>query len=97
MAGGYNNLYVCVVKVLDAGMGKRKRQLRLVYVGESSSHGGQRVEEEDDRAHGRQRVEAEDDRAHGRQRVEAEDDEAHISQEARPVPSDDDETQAPGT
>ena len=65
-------------------MGKRKRQLRLVYVGESSSHGGQRVEEEDDRAHGRQRVEAEDD-------------EAHISQEARPVPSDDDETQAPGT
>ena len=84
MAGGYNNLYVCVVKVLDAGMGKRKRQLRLAYVGEGSSHGGQRVE-------------AEDDGAHVRQRVEAEDDEAHISQEARPVASDDNETQAPGT
>ena len=72
------------MKVLDTGMGKRKRQLSLVYVGEGSSHG-------------RQRMEAEDDEAHGRQRVEAQDDEAHISQEARPVASDDDETQAPGT
>ena len=42
----------------------------LVYVGEGSSH--------------------------GRQRVEAQDEEAHISQEARPVASDDDETEAPG-
>ena len=71
LAVGYNYLYVCVVKVLDAGMGKRKRQLPLVYVGEGSSH--------------------------GRQRVEAQDDEAHISQAARPVASDDDETQASGT
>ena len=72
------------MKVLDTGMGKRKRQLSLVYVGEGSSHG-------------RQRMEAEDDEAHGRQRVEAQDDEAPISQEARLVASDDDETQAPGT
>ena len=85
------------MKVLDTGMGKRKRQLSLVYVGEGSSHGQQRMEAEDDEAHRRQRVEAEDDEAHGRQRVEAQDDEAHISQEARPVASDDDETQAPGT
>ena len=68
----YNYLYVCVVKGLDAGMGKRKRQLTsFVYVGEGSSH--------------------------GRQRVEAQEEEAHISQEARPIASDDDETQEPGT
>ena len=84
LAIGYNYLYVCVVKVLDAGMGKRKRQLPLVYVGEGSSHGWQRVE-------------AQDDEAHGWQRVEAQDDKAHISQEARLIASDDDETQAPGT
>ena len=47
----------------------RKRQLRLVYVGQGSSH--------------------------SRQRVEAADEEAHISEDARPVTSDD-ETQAPG-
>ena len=52
-------------------MGKRKRQLTLVYVGEGSSH--------------------------GRQRVEAQEEEAHISQEARPIAFDDDETQEPGT
>ena len=69
MIVGYNYLYVCVVKGLDAGMGKRKRQLTLVYVGEGSSH--------------------------GRQRVEAQEEEAHISQEARPIASDDDETQEP--
>nr|POF03249.1 hypothetical protein CFP56_55586 [Quercus suber] len=49
-------------------MGKRKRQLALVYVGKGSSH--------------------------GRQRVEAQDEEAHISQEARPIASDNDEIQA---
>ena len=59
MVVGYNYLYVCVVKGLDAGMGKRKRQLTLVYVGEEE--------------------------------------EAHISQEARPIASDDNETQEPGT
>ena len=49
----------------------RKRQLRLVYVGEGSSH--------------------------SRQRVEAAAEEAHISEDARPVASEDpDETQAPG-
>ena len=53
-------------------MGKRKRQLKsLVYVGEGSSH--------------------------GRQKVEAQEEEAHISQEARPIAFDDDETQEPGT
>ena len=65
-------------------MGKRKQQLPLVYVGEGSSHG-------------RQRLEAQDDEAHGQQRVEEQDNEAHISQEARMVASNDDETQAPGT
>ena len=65
-------------------MGKRKWQLPLVYVGEGSSQG-------------RQRVEAQDEEAHGQQRVEAQDEEAHISQEARSVTSDDDETEAPGT
>ena len=59
------------MKGLDAGMGKRKRQLTLVYVGEGSSH--------------------------GQQRVEAQEEEVHISQEARPITSDDDETQEPGT
>nr|POF03250.1 hypothetical protein CFP56_55587 [Quercus suber] len=49
-------------------MGKRKWQLALVYVGEGSSH--------------------------GRQRVEAQDEEVHISQEARPIASDNDEIQA---
>ena len=50
----------------------RKRQLRLVYVGEGSSH--------------------------SRQWVEAANEEAHISEDARPVASEDlDETQAPGT
>ena len=69
---GYNYFSLCVVKGLDAGMGKRKRQLTsLVYVGEGSSHGRQRVEEQEE--------------------------EAHISQEARPIPHDDDETQEPGT
>ena len=48
---GYNYLYVCVMKGLDAGMGKRKRQLMLVYVGEGSSHGWQRVEAQDEEAH----------------------------------------------
>ena len=49
----------------------RKRQLRLVYVGEGSSH--------------------------SRQRVEAVVEESHISEDARPVASEDpDETQAPG-
>ena len=71
MVVGYNYLYVYAVKGLDASMGKRKRQLTLVYVGEGSSH--------------------------GRQRVEAQEEEAHISQEARPIASDDDETQEPGT
>nr|POE95710.1 hypothetical protein CFP56_40722 [Quercus suber] len=49
----------------------RKRQLRLVYVGEGSSHTRQRVEATDDQ-------------------------QAHISEEARPVASDD-ETQAPAS
>ena len=71
MVVGYNYLYVYAVKGLDAGMGKRKRQLTLVYVGEGSSH--------------------------GQQRVEAQEEEVHISQEARPITSDDDETQEPGT
>lgn len=47
----------------------RKRQLRLVYVGEGSSH--------------------------ARQRVEVANQEAHISEDARPVGTDD-ETQPPG-
>ena len=42
-------------------------------------------------------MEAQDEEAHGQQRVEAQDEEAHISQEARSVASDDDETEAPGT
>ena len=58
---GYNYIYVCVVKVLDARMG-RKCQLPLVYVGQGSSH--------------------------SQQRVEVADEEAHISEEARPVASD---------
>ena len=45
---GYNYLYVCVVKVLDAGMGRRKWQLLLVYVGEESSYSWQRVEAQDE-------------------------------------------------
>ncbi|XP_050264239.1 uncharacterized protein LOC126708490 [Quercus robur] len=49
----------------------RKRQLRLVYVGQGSSQ--------------------------SRQRVEAADEEPHISEDARPVASDDDETLAPDT
>ncbi|KAK9984425.1 hypothetical protein SO802_033950 [Lithocarpus litseifolius] len=56
------------------------------------THGRQRVEAQDEEAHGRQRVETEVPQTHGRQRVEAQDEEAHISQEARPVASDDDET-----
>ena len=71
------------MKGLDVGMGKRKRQLTsLVYVGEGSSHG-------------RQRVEAQEEAAHISQ--EAQEEEAHISQEARPIASDDDETEEPGT
>ena len=50
MLVGYNFLYVCVVKVLDAGMG-RKHQLPLVHVGQGSSHSRQRVEAEDKEAH----------------------------------------------
>ncbi|XP_050264207.1 uncharacterized protein LOC126708456 [Quercus robur] len=49
----------------------RKRQLRLVYIGQGSSH--------------------------SQQRVEAADEEAHISEDARSVASDDDETLAPDT
>ena len=48
----------------------RKRQLRLVYVGQGSSQ--------------------------SQQQVEAADEEPHISEDARPVASDDDETLAPG-
>ena len=40
------------MKGLDAGMGKRKRQLKsLVYVGEGSSHGRQKVEAQEEEAH----------------------------------------------
>ena len=35
--------------------------------------------------------------SHGQQKVEAQEEEAHISQEVRPIASDDDETQEPGT
>ena len=75
---GYNYLSICVVKGLDVGMGKRKRQLTLlVYVGEGSSHGWQRDEEQEEEAHISQK---------------AQEEEAHISQEARPIASDNDET-----
>ena len=47
---GYNYLYVCVVNVLDARMG-RKRQLPLVYIGQGSSHSRQRVEAVNEEAH----------------------------------------------
>ena len=57
MAVGCIHLYVCIVKVLGAGMGKWKRELPLVYVGEGSSHGRQRVEAQDEEARGQQRVE----------------------------------------
>ena len=54
------------MKGLDVGMGKRKRQLAsLVYVGEGSSHG-------------RQRVEAQEEEARISQKAQEE--EAHISQ-----------------
>nr|POE88817.1 hypothetical protein CFP56_43349 [Quercus suber] len=43
--------------LLDTGMGKKKRQLPLVYVGKGSSHGRQRMEAQDEEAHGQQRVE----------------------------------------
>ena len=84
LAVGYNYLYVCIVRVLDTIIGKRKRQLPLVYVGEGSSQGWQRVE-------------TQDEEAHGQQRVEAQDEEVDISQEARSVASDDDKTKAPDT
>ena len=58
----YNYHYVCVVKLLDTWMG-RKRRLPLVEVGQGLSHSWQRVKEEME--------------------------EAHISEEARPIASDD--------
>ena len=82
------------MKGLDVGMGKRKRQLTsLVYVGEGSSHGRQRVEAQEEAAHISQK--AQEEAAHISQ--EAQEEEAHISQEARPIASNDDETQEPGT
>ena len=70
MIVGYNYHYVCVVKLLDARMGRRKRPLPLVAVGQGLSH--------------------------SQQRVEAKVKEAHISEEVRPIASDDD-TQPPGS
>lgn len=46
----YNCHYIYVVKLLNAGMG-RKRRLPLVKVGQGSSHSRQRVEKEMEDTH----------------------------------------------
>ena len=48
---GYNYHYVCVVKLLDAEIRRRKCPLPLIAVGQGSSHSRQRVEAEVEEAH----------------------------------------------